>query len=244
MDSLEGRDPMGQAIYDYHFKGIRNQKIKVFSSVSEGDVIPVSYLFRKLQQMPTIEQKALDLCQGRVLDVGAGSGCHSLVLQSRRLDVMAMEPSLLSYKVLLDRGIKKTSPSWFANHNIAPYDTILMLMNGIGIVGEISLLPSFFDKCRQLLAPGGKVILDSSDLVYLFTDDDEGYGMEMDWDSGYYGEVSYQMEYAGITGEKFKWLFIDYESLAHAANKHGFACEKVMEDSHFGFLAQLQDKGL
>lgn len=76
------KDPMGQAIADYYRTG-EAKRLRVISSMFDEDEIPVSTLFRGAEQMNAMERTALDAVYGRILDVGAGSGCHSLVLQER-----------------------------------------------------------------------------------------------------------------------------------------------------------------
>ena len=85
-------DPMGAAIADYWKHG-KAARLQVFSSQFDEDEIPVRELFRTDKQMPLLERTALQLATGRVLDVGAGSGCHSLTLQERGLEVEAIDIS-------------------------------------------------------------------------------------------------------------------------------------------------------
>ena len=67
---------------DYHH-GNYTEDIKTYSSLDEEDVIPLPYLFRDFDEMPKLEQKALELAHGKVLDIGCGAGNHTLYLQPR-----------------------------------------------------------------------------------------------------------------------------------------------------------------
>jgi hypothetical protein len=116
-----------------------------------------------------------------------------------------------------------------------------MAMNGIGIVGKLEALPNYFMRVKQLLAPGGQVLLDSSDIRYVFEDEDGN--LELDPEDGYYGELDYRMQYRGIKGEKFDWLYIDFDTLASYAHQHGFACEKITDGSNYDYLARLTKIG-
>ena len=157
---------MGRAIADY-YKTQKANKLRVFSPMFEEDEIPLSTLFRKYKEMPEIERKALDMANGKTLDVGAGSGCHSLVLQEKGIDVTAIDISPLSVETMKDRGVKKVIEQDFFTLK-GQYDTILMLMNGIGIVGTLERLPRFFRQLDKILAPGGQLLCDSSDISYVF----------------------------------------------------------------------------
>lgn len=230
------RDPMGQAISDYYRTG-KAGKLRVLSSMFYEDEIPVPTLFRSFEEMPPLEQRAIELCCGRVLDVGAGSGCHSLVLMERGLNVTAIDISQLSVDVMKERGINAMNVNYFDETFAEKFDTLLFAMNGIGIVGKVERLEQFFRSARRLLAPGGQLILDSSDISYVFIDDDGG--MDIDLAAGYYGEIDYKMRYKNITGEPFDWLYIDFETLAMYAEEHGFVCEKILDGEHYDYLARL-----
>ena len=230
------KDPMGTAIAEYYAKG-RAAKLRVFSSQFYEDEIPVDTLFRTLDDMPPQEQEALRLCRGRVLDVGAGSGCHSLELQGRGMEVVAIDISTLSVDVMRQRGIDARVADFFDKTFDEKFDTILMAMNGIGIVGKVERLPEYFMRLKQILAPGGQVLLDSSDIRYVFENEDGS--LDIDPDSGYYGEIDYRMQYRGIRGETFDWLYIDFETLSTYAEQYGFRCEKCIDGDHYDYLARL-----
>ena len=230
------KDPMGRAISDY-FNTKKAGKLRVLSSMFYEDEIPVATLFRNFDEMPIQEQKAIELCRGKVLDVGAGSGCHSLVLKERGLATVAIDISELSVEVMKARGIDARVVNFFDGTFTEKFDTILLAMNGIGIVGKIDRLPEFFRCIKRLLAPGGQVLLDSSDIRYVFMDDDGC--MDIDLAAGYYGEIDYKMRYKNITGEPFDWLYIDFDTLSMYAEEHGFICEKCIDGEHYDYLARI-----
>ena len=230
------KDAMGRAIADYH-KTKKTERLRVFSPMFEEDEIPLSTLFRTYETMPGIERKALDMVRGRTLDVGAASGCHSLVLQERGIDVTAIDISPLSVETMKLRGVKKVLEEDFFALEGQPYDTILMLMNGLGIVGTFDRMPAFFKRLDKILAPGGRVLCDSSDISYVFEDED-GLIEYPDTD-GYYGELSFQMQYKDTIGEPFPWLYIDADSLKQVAERNGYAVEVVGEGEHYDYLASI-----
>ena len=228
-------DPMGRAIADY-WKTKKADRLRVFSPMFEEDEIPLTTLFRKYKAMPEIERKALDMAKGRVLDVGAGSGCHSLVLQEKGIDVTAIDISPLSVETMKERGVKKVfEQDFFALEG--QYDTILMLMNGIGIVGTLERLPEFFNHLDKILASGGQVLCDSSDISYVFETEDGI--IELPEYMSYYGEHSFQMQYKDTIGEPFDWLYIDADTLRQRADRFGYAVELVAEGDHYDYLARI-----
>ena len=229
---------MGRAIANY-WKTKKADRLRVFSPMFEEDEIPLQTLFRKYEDMPEIEQKALDMATGRTLDVGAGSGCHSLVLQKKGIDVTAIDISPLSVQTMKERGIKNVFEQDFFTLD-GQYDTILMLMNGIGIVGTLECLPKFFQILDKILAPSGQVLCDSSDISYVF--EDENGMIDIPEDIGYYGELSFRMQYKDTIGEPFDWLYIDAETLKEQAAKNGYIVEVVAEGEHYDYLARIAKK--
>ena len=226
---------MGRAIADYHATG-KAARLRVFSPMFDEDEIPVTTLFRTLDEMPAIEREALQVAAGAILDVGAGAGCHSLALQAMEKRVTAIDISPLAVETMRQRGVKDVREQDFFTLD-GKFDTILMLMNGIGIVGTLSRLPAFFMQVEHLLAPGGQLLCDSSDICYIFEDEDGI--IDLTGVEGYYGELTYQLQYKGIKGEPFPWLFIDPETLREQAAAHGFNCDILMRGPHYDYLARL-----
>lgn len=231
-------DPMGTALQEYIRKG-KASKLRVLSSLFDEDEFPVSLLFRKEKDMSDIERAALDLARGHVLDVGAGAGCHTLALQNKGLEVTAIDISPLSVQVQRERGVRDARLVNLFDPTFAEqYDTILFLMNGSGIIGKLENMPVFFDKMKLLLAKGGRIYMDSSDLRYIFENEDGS--MDIDLNAAYYGEVDYQMKYRNIAGPKFDWLYIDFETLSYYASEYGFTVTKILEGSHYDYLACIE----
>lgn len=226
---------MGSAIADFHATG-KAAKLRVFSPMFDEDEIPVKTLFRSFDEMPAIEQTALREATGRILDVGAGAGCHSLALQHMDKQVTAIDISPLAVATMRDRGVKEVLQQDFFTLD-GQYDTILMLMNGIGIVGSLSRLPALFMQVGHLLTPGGQLLCDSSDICYIFEDEDGI--IDLTGVDGYYGELNYQMQYKNVKGEEFPWLFIDPETLKEQALAYGFNVDVIARGSHYDYLARI-----
>lgn len=230
-------DPMGAAIRDYQSKG-KASRLRVLSSMFDEDEMPVAHLFRTFNQMPRLEQKALSMAKGRVLDIGAGAGCHALALQERGLEVKAIDISPLSCEVMKERGVKDAECVNLFNPQLqGKYDTLLLLMNGTGIAGKLNRLPMLLNRLKELLAEGGQILIDSSDLKYIYENEDGS--MDIDLNAPYYGEVDYQMQYKNVKGEPFDWLYTDPMLLVSISKQCGLNCEIVEEGENYDFLARL-----
>lgn len=231
------KDPMGHAIADYYKNG-RAKLLRVFSSQFDEDEMPVKQLFRAETEMPAIERCALQMARGNILDVGAGSGCHSLALQEAGKEVLAIDISPLAVGTMALRGVQRVRQvNLFDERFCETFDTVLMLMNGSGIVGRLERLPLFFRRMKQLLRPGGCILMDSSDLRYLFEEEDGSFSIDLA--AGYYGEVDFQMQYGSVKGDSFDWLYVDFQTLSYYAAESGFRAELLMEGDHYDYLARL-----
>lgn len=231
-------DVLGIALLDY-IKGLTKEDIKTFSELGGWDELPLEYLFRSYDQMPLIEQKALEIARGRILDIGCGAGSHSLYLQSIGKEVLALDNSKGAVEVCRKRGVENVVLADINSFNPdQTYDTLLLLMNGIGLAGTINSLPDFLNKLKGLLSPEGQIILDSSDVIYMFEEDQDG-GYWIDASKGYYGETQFQLHYHKMKSETFPWLYIDFESLKEIAADCGLYTELLQEGEHYDFLTRL-----
>lgn len=242
------KDPMGAAILDYATTG-KAGCLRVHSSMFEEDEMPVKHLFRQYKDMPLLEQMALNMACGRVLDVGAGAGCHAMALQDKGIAVKAIDISPLSCEAMKQRGIKDVECiNLFDEHLTHGFDTILLLMNGTGIAGKVTHLPHLLTRLKSLLQEGGQILIDSSDLKYIYENEDGSF--DIDLNAAYYGEVDYQMVYDGIRkkknhpsslveGDSFDWLYVDFPLLHSIAESCALHCDFVAEGKHYDYLARL-----
>ncbi|WP_339337692.1 class I SAM-dependent methyltransferase [Croceitalea sp. MTPC9] len=233
-------DVFGEALLDYQ-KGNYIEDIKTFSSLDEEDIIPLPYLFRSYKNMPQLEQKALNLCKGSILDIGAGAGSHSLYLQEKGHQVCALDISLGAVETCKLRGVKNTVHSNILDYSGIEFDTLLLLMNGIGIVEKLENLDSYLRYFKSILKPSGQFLLDSSDIIYMYDEDEDG-GYWIPEGVNYYGEVEFTMQYKNRKSNPFGWLYLDYNTLRNACEANNFNCELVSEGKHFDYLARLTVK--
>lgn len=232
-------DLWGQAIWDF-FQNEKQSDLLTETTISEKDIFPIEYLFRSFSQMPKIEQKALELCWGKVLEVGCGASTHGVYLQNeKKLNVTAIDISPLAVKVAQKRGIKNAICADIMQIK-GQFDTILLLMNGAGICGRVKHLNALFQHLKKLLTPKGQVLLDSSDIIYMFDKNLDGsYDVPLYFD--YYGELDFTIHYKGKQ-ESFPWFYIDFQYLKEIAQQNGFICKKILEGEHYDYLAQLSLK--
>lgn len=223
-------DVFGLALSDFYKKG-DTDILWLYNSYDEPEEMPIDIFFRDGEEMPDLEHKALSLCYGKTLDVGAGVGSHTLMLQEMGIDVTAIDISAPAVKIMQQRGVKKAfEQDLFLTTD--KYDTLLFLMNGIGLTGTLAGFADFLEKAKNLIHTDGQLIFDSSDISYLY----EGLPKPQ---NKYFGEVSYRYEYQQQKGNWFNWLYLDQQTLIHIANQHGWQCEIVFDDGEDQYLARL-----
>ncbi|MFN5911534.1 MAG: class I SAM-dependent methyltransferase [Bacteroidota bacterium] len=228
--SIQHGDPIGSAIHDYAVSK-KPADIIVASDICEDDIIPVEVLFRSYEEMPELEKLALERCKGSVLDVGAGTGIHSKWLMERGHKVKAIDISKGAVTHMTKQGIDAEQVS-FLNYRAEKFDTILMMMNGIGVAGKLSNLERTLKHAKSLLNPGGRILCDSSDIKYLYEDEDGA--LWVDLNTEYYGNFRFQMKYKKEKSAWFDWLYVDFENLFKTAAQAGLKAHKLHDqDDHY-----------
>lgn len=229
------KDLFGNALLDY-YNGNYSEDLITSTHISDEDTLPIPYLFRDYKAMPKLEQQALKLAKGTVLDVGCGAGNHSLYLQEKGLKVKAIDISNGAIQVAKKRGVLQAEVKPILEETDS-FDTILLLMNGTGIFQELAQVSKYLSHLKSLLKPNGQILMDSSDIKYMYEDDDGGFWI--DTNANYYGELDYFLSYKGEKESPMKWLYLDFNTLLTACTAVGLKCELILEGEHFDYLARL-----
>ncbi len=233
-------DIFGLAFHDY-LAGNTSGVIKVktmLAEFTENESLPVAYFFRTFDEMPEWEQQALNLCMGSVLDVGAGAGAHSLELQKRGMEVCAVDVSPGAVDIMKIRGVHEVFCVDVMTFSARIFDTILLLMNGIGMAKNLDGLKKLLLHLKSLLRPGGRIILESTDILYMFREEDGSILLPLG--ARYYGEIKYQLYYSNKKGKTFPWLFVDKDNLSAIASECGYLTKILYDGETSNYLAVLQ----
>jgi SAM-dependent methyltransferase len=224
-------DVFGSALTD-QFRHGKAGILCLHNSYAEPEEMPLDIFFRMEEEMPELEHIALELCRGKILDIGAGAGSHALTLQRLQKDVTALDISDMAVRIMKERGVKNAVSADISMFEGERFDTLLLLMNGIGLTGTLEGFKQFLHRARSLLLENGQLIFDSSDISYLYK------GIELPGNH-YFGEVAYQYEYRGQKGEWFNWLYLDANTLTSTAEACGWSCEILFDDGEDQYLAKL-----
>lgn len=229
------KDIIGKALLDY-YHGNYTEDIRTATNISVEDVMPIPYLFRRFDKMPKIEQKALQLAKGKILDVGCAAGMHSLVLQNNGLDVKAIDISPGAIEVCKLQGIRNTEKIHLLDLRNEKFDTILILMNGSGIFENLNKISIYLEHLKTLLSPSGQILIDSSDLIYMYDSEELDFLERM---GSYYGEIEFVMKYKNEETNPFDWLYLDEQTFEKICRLHDLNFEVVERGENFDYLARI-----
>lgn len=200
-------DVFGRAALDF-LEGISDEFIHVASETMEDDFIPVSHLFRSFNKMPICEQIALKNAKGKILDIGGGVGSHCLYLQKKGMEATLLDYSSGLCEVSTRRGVKSiVEHDFFLWNSEEKYDSILFMMNGIGIGGNIELFNKTIEKSFKLLNNGGQILFDSTDISFCYEQEDGS--MLIPLNIEYLGFVKFQLSYKNQKDSWFNWAYYD-----------------------------------
>lgn len=225
------KDPLGKMLLEYH-RGDSEAFLTAWSDTQEMSPMRADFMFRDFLEMEELDKLALAECRGRVLDVGGGSGCHSLALQTLGIEVDAIDISPGCVAVMKERGVKNVSHLDLDELKTGSYNTLLMLMNGTGLCGTLAGLDLFLEHASDLLVPGGQILVDSTDLT-------ADCGKPSGDNEQYPGETEFVMIYKGMRSDPFSWLYIDFDLLKSVSTLHGWQCCKLLDTDEDRFLARL-----
>lgn len=228
-------DIIGSALLDY-YQGNYSEDIITETNISEEDMMALPYLFRRFDEMPKIEQKAMQLSYGKILDVGCAAGSHSLFLQQKGLEVEAIDISPGAVEVCKLQGIKNVQQIDLLELKNKQFDTILLLMNGTGIFQNLNKISLYLNHLKTLLFPTGQILIDSSDLIYMYDSEELEF---LDSIGSYYGEIEFIMKYKNQQSEPFDWLYLDEKIFKRICDLHHLNFEVVERGENYDFLARI-----
>lgn len=221
-------DLHGMAMLDYM---TGSQDVAVIIHRDDGFAYPPVIAARWFYEngFPILDTKALDLCRGRVLNVGAASGAHSIFLESKGLEVVSIDASPCAIEVMRRKGVRQ--PRLGDIHNLAadPFDTILLLC-GIGVVGTLEGLTRFFAVAREHLKNDGVIITDCTHPRADTLEASQKYCDYQVAQGRYEGERTIRFEYGGSFGPWFNWLAIAPEVLGDCARTANFSFEVIYSE--------------
>jgi SAM-dependent methyltransferase len=230
--------PYGLGLQAYH-SGQSEARLIIRRDDGLEVPLPASHFFRPPVEFSPIELAALERCRGHVLDIGAGSGLHSLVLQTEGMAVTAIDISPEAVEVMAQRGVRDVRCGDILGFPGGPFDTLLMLGHGVGIVEDLPGLDRFLAHARKLVRDNGQLLLHSLDVRQTEDPKNLAYHESARRAGRYIGEIRLQMEYEGEVGPYCGWLHVDPQTLRERAGPVGWRCETILVQEGGDYLARL-----
>jgi len=233
-------NPFSQALLDFH-SGSCDVTFTIRRDDGFCSEMPAAPFF-ELGNYPTLEMRAMDECHGSVLDIGSAAGRHSLELLRRGIKVTSLDILPEMEGIMKDRGQTDVVISDVLHFSGRRFDTLLMLMNGIGIVGSIEGLTRFLQHAHDLVDPGGQIVCDSTD-VGLTTEPQHVAYRETNMASGRpAGHQAFMMEYNDEEPVRFDWLHIDFQALERISKAAGWEAILLEQKDCGHYLCKLIEK--
>lgn len=223
--------PLVEALMDYVECNTKHQLI-LHNSYGEPEEMSVEVFFREAEDLSNLEQLALQNCRGQILDLGAGAGALSLILQDMKQSVTALEHDAGCSQLMQALGVQSVELADFWEYE-GEYDTLLAMMNGLGLAGTLGGVRKFLKKCMTLLKPGGQLLFDSSDISYLYTAEAADKAFD------YYGEVRYRYQYKEQTDHWFDWVYVDQDTLFGICKELKLKFEVLHTDEYQQYLGRI-----
>lgn len=231
------KDLLGKALLDFQTNN-NPENVITETTISEADEMSIAYMFRDFNEMPKLEKQALKLSKGKILDVGCGAGSHALYLKEKGFKVLPIDISENAIETCRLRGLENAEVLDILELKDQKFDTILLLMNGTGIFGKLNKVAQYLNHLKELLNDSGQILIDSSDLIYMFDEDEDG-GKWIPMHADYYGELVFNLSYKGENEDAFDWLYLDYNTLQNACIANDLNCELILEGENFDYLARI-----
>jgi cyclopropane fatty-acyl-phospholipid synthase-like methyltransferase len=230
-------NPLGMALLAYH-SGNTDACFTITRDDGFEQTVPVK-VFSEAHQFPDIEVRALDLCFGTVLDVGAAAGRHSLELHRRGMEVWSLDVLPETKQIMSERGVPRPNIGDVLSYSERVFDTVLMLMNGIGMVGTPQRLDEFLRHAHRLASPGGQILCDSIDVSVTQAPIHVAYRTK-NIERGFYpGQQRFTIKYEGVLGAPFDWLHLDFASLAKHCQAADWNCQLIHQKPDGHYLARI-----
>lgn len=239
--SVDPWSPLGRAVLDYAHG---HEKASVEVTLEDGRRQPLpAHTLARVDGLPRAEEAALAGCRGRVLDAGAGAGAHTLLLQEGGFEVVALDRSTDAVEAMRARGVADARRGDLLSLRDERFDTILLMMNGLGLAGDLEGLDRVLGQLPTLLRMNGQILVDSADIESSNDHAERQLVKKRRAEGRYPGIVPMRMTYRSpdgsiLRGAPFNWLFLDQDTLRWHAERAGWAMQILFEEDD-SFLARL-----
>jgi len=234
-------DAFGRVLLDY-LSGPAGDPVLERDDGHAGPALGPEWFFAEPEEWPEAERAVFGYVRGRVLDVGAGAGRHSLAAQRRGLEVMAIDVSPGAVEVCRRRGVTdvRLLPLAAVDADLGVFDTVLMMCGNFGLVGGAGEAAAILRRLHALTSPNGRIVLDSVDPDVDVDDADLAYAAGNRARGRPPGQVTIRIRYGERATPWFDLLLVSSAELERLVAGTGWRLAQVVEGEPPDYYAVLE----
>jgi len=204
--------------------------------------LPVSRYLTSYKEWPLVQQKAITLAKGRVLDIGCGAGRHSLYLQENGFDVTGLDISPKAIQLCRERGLKKTVLMSIDRISISlgKFDTILLLENNFGLLENSAKAKRLLGKFYLATSETGRIIAQSSDPYTSQDPDTLDYQKTNRANNRMSGQLKMRLRYRRLISSWFDYLLVSKGEMREILKGTGWKVRRFLEFDHWSYVAVIE----
>ncbi len=224
------QDAFGQAVYDFYL----GEPVLEIIERDDDDISAsqnTAAYFAPHTEWPSDMQEAIQLAQGRVLDVGCGPGRVALYCQEQGLEAVALDISPLAIKTARLRGVKDArvlSITQASRKGLGIFETIVMFGNNFGLFANPQRAKWLLRRFYGMTTANGRILAQSRDIYQ--TDKPENLAFhERNRKLGRMaGQIRLRVRYKTIIGPWFYYLMVSPNEMAEIAAGTGWQISKII----------------
>ena len=237
----ENEDAYGQELFNFYINNEGAEIVERDDGFIEGTT-NLSLYFAPYEQWPTHQQEAMQFAHGRVLDIGAGAGRHSLHLQNQGLEVTAVDNSPKAVELCRLRGVNdaRLLPITKISRHIEPFDTIIMMGNNFGLFGNAQRAKRLLRRFHNLTFEGGTLIAETND-PYQTEDPDHLEYHEFNRQRGRMpGQLRLRVRYRKYKTPWMDYLIVSKDEMKEIVSDTGWIIDRFIDSDSSMYIVVLE----
>lgn len=207
------------------------------------DVDLVRSYLRPYPEWSDSERQAIALARGRVLDVGCGPGRVALYLQGRRMKAVGLDNSPLALTASQRRGLRQTrlmSVTRASRKTLGIFDTIIMLGNNFGLMGNFSRARMLLRRFHAMTPPSGRIIAESNDVRNTTRSEHLAYQRSNLRRGRMAGQIRFRIRYRNLCTPYMDYLMVSKNEMSEIATGTGWRIAKSFDSAGSTYIAVME----
>ncbi|MGH3018161.1 MAG: class I SAM-dependent methyltransferase [Gaiellaceae bacterium] len=235
-------DAFGQLLLDHLAGRTGEQPMLELDDGRSGPALGAEWFFAEYPAWPEAERQVFDAVSGRVLDLGAGAGRHSLQAQAQGLDVVAIDISPGAVEVCRRRGVSDARLLSVAavDDELGGFDSVLMMCGNFGLVGSADQARATLLHLRAMTASTGRIVFDSVDPYVDVSDAEIAYQERNRTRGRLPGQVTIRIRYGERVTPWYDLLNLSVDELEQLIHGTGWRLTQVVDGAPSEFYGVME----